>query len=204
MKKLIAHRGLKNDSKENTISAFKEAIANDNYAGFECDIRTTKDKIFIVNHNPMIDLDIISLTDYKTLKQKYNTITLEDVLKLNTSKIILLEIKENNIDIKKFQNLIQKYNNKNVYIMSFFNSVIKKMYSNKKNEKLGVLNYVLNSEENYDNYDFICLLENIMSEKLEDFFIKKQKEVMIYGIHNLKKDMNIYKNSYFITDDIIK
>lgn len=204
MKRLIAHRGLKKGFNENSILAFKSAIKNDNYIGFECDVRTTKDKIFVINHNSLIDTDFISLNDYKTLKKKYNIPTLEDVLKLNTSKIMLIEIKESNIDIKKFQNLIWKYNNKNIYVMSFFNKVIKKLYLNKKNEKLGVLNFVLNSEENYQEYDFICLLETIMSDKLEDYFVKKNKEVMIYGIHNLEKDIKLYQNSYFITDEIIK
>ena len=112
MEKLIAHRGLKENAKENTLEAFTLALKNDQYAGFECDIRTTKDGVFVICHNPMIGLDILSNTSYKELNRKYHLPTLEQVLKLSSNKIFLLEIKEANINQKKFQTLIQKYSSK--------------------------------------------------------------------------------------------
>lgn len=205
MEKLIAHRGLKiNDTKENTIASFQNALQNNAYVGFECDIRTTKDQVFVINHNPIIGTDIISLTNYQDLKEKYNIPTLENVLKLKTDKIMLLEIKEINIDIPVFQALIHKYKNKNIYIMSFFNKVIQKLKKNQQNEKLGVLNYLLNSEENYEEYDFICILENVISEKIIHYFKNKQIEVFLYGIHHLEKTVTLYPNNYYITDVIKK
>ena len=123
MEKLIAHRGLKENAKENTLEAFTLALKNDQYAGFECDIRTTKDGVFVICHNPMIGLDILSNTSYKELNRKYHLPTLEQVLKLSSNKIFLLEIKEANINQKKFQTLIQKYSSKKIYVMSFFNKV---------------------------------------------------------------------------------
>ena len=204
MEKLIAHRGLKENAKENTLEAFTLALKNDQYAGFECDIRTTKDGVFVICHNPMIGLDILSNTSYKELNRKYHLPTLEQVLKLSSNKIFLLEIKEANINQKKFQTLIQKYSSKKIYVMSFFNKVIQELTKTKKNEKYGVLNYVFNSEESYQEYDFICLLESIISKKLELFFEEKNIENFINGIHNFQKTKIEYPNSYLITDEIIK
>lgn len=204
MKRLIAHRGLKDNAQENTMQSFLNALKNDQYAGFECDIRTSKDKIFVICHNPMVGLDLVSNTNYKDLEKKYHLVSLEKVLKLSSDKIFLLEIKESTIDIKKFQNLIQKYSSKKIYVMSFFNKVIEELQKSKKNEKYGVLNYVLNSEETYQNYDFICLLEAVMSEKLEKFFRENKIETFIYGIHHFSKTFKNYQNSYLITDEILK
>lgn len=204
MKRLIAHRGLKEKAKENTMEAFLDALKNDHYAGFECDIRTSKDKVFVICHNPMVGLDLVSNTNYKDLEKKYHLISLEKVLKISSDKIFLLEIKEATIDTKDFQKLIQKYSSKKIYVMSFFNKVIEELQKTKKQEKYGVLNYVFNSEESYKNYDFICLLEAVMSEKLEKFFRKNQIETFVYGIHNFSKTFETYKNSYLITDEIVK
>lgn len=205
MEKLIAHRGLSiNGAKENTIEAFLKAIENKNYVGFECDIRTTKDKVFVINHNPMKKEDIISLSDYKELKEKYQIPTLEEVLKLDTDKIILLEIKEPNLEIEKFLKVLEQYQEKNIYVMSFHNKVIKELTKSNRKYKLGVLNYVLNSEESYQDYDFICLLEGIVTPKLVHYFEAKKIETFLYGIHHLDTLVSTYKNSYFITDEVKK
>jgi len=201
MNKLIAHRGLKKDFHENTLESFKAALENPNYVGFECDIRTTKDKIFIINHNATIGSDIISLSTYEELKQKYNIVSLEEVLNLSTTKIKLLEIKESNIDISKFLQLLSKYNAENIYVMSFFNKVIQKIAKEQPKIKIGVLNYVLNSEEDYQYYNFICLLEGILSPSLIKYFKEKKIMVFIYGIHNLEKTIATYPDNYYITDE---
>ena len=69
MNNLIAHRGLKINAQENTLKAFQNALNNPHYAGFECDIRTSKDGVFVICHNPLIKEDIISLTNYKDLSK---------------------------------------------------------------------------------------------------------------------------------------
>ena len=138
----IAHRGVVNKvQKENTIPAFLNAINNDKYCGFELDVYTTKDKEFVVHHNPVIKGKFIWKYTYKELKEK-GVIKLEEVLKLKTDKIILIEIKDINIDIHKFSKLLNKYPDKNIYVMSFFNSVISKFHN--PSFKVGVLNYILN------------------------------------------------------------
>ena len=155
---LIAHRGVFNSVvKENTIPAFLGAINNSRYAGFELDIYTSSDGIFVVNHDPLVNGKFIWKYSYKELKKK-GIVRLEDVLKLKTDKIILIEIKDINIDINKLSLLLNKYKKKNIYVMSFFNSVIRKFKN--VNFKIGVLNYILNSTQEYA-YDFIGVIYSV-------------------------------------------
>ena len=204
MKNYIAHRGLKEkNSKENTIQAFQNAINNPHYIGFELDIRTSKDDVFTIIHNAFVGTHQIKHTYYRTLNKKYHLPRLEEVLKLDTNKIILIEIKEANINVKKFVRLISKYREKNIYVMSFHKSIIHKLKEEKIPCKLGVLNYVLNSETSYQDYDFICILESIMTPNLETYFYKKNIQVFLYGIHHLKQSEEKYKTCYFITDKIV-
>lgn len=192
----IAHRGLVTKIiKENTIEAFKEAINSPKYAGFELDVYTSRDGYFVVHHNPLVDGKFIWKTNYKNLKKK-GLIRLEDVLKLDTDKIILIEIKDINIDIDKFTKLLNKYKNKNIYVMSFFNSVIRKFHN--VSFKIGVLNYVLNSSNTYD-YDFIGILYNVASKHMIDSLKKLNIEVFLYALN--KKDEYIYDDVYYIIDN---
>ena len=189
----IAHRGLvKNKVKENTIPAFLGAINNPEYAGFELDIYTSKDNIFVVNHNPLVKGKFIWTYSYSELK-KFGIIKLEDVLKLNHSKIILIEIKD--INIPKLTKLLNKYRTKKIYVMSFFNSVIQKFTNN--HFKIGVLNYLLNSTAVY-NYDFIGLLYDIASLNIINEFKKQHIEVFLYALSS--KDKFIFQNVYYIVD----
>lgn len=197
--KFIAHRGLRTDEyKENSLAAFKNAINSKIMSGFEFDVRETKDKQFIVNHNIFIYNDLIKLHKMKYLKKTYNLPSLQDVLKLETDKIMLVEVKDFSINYKKFVKLINSYQNKNIYIMSFHNKVINRLKSYKIKAKLGILNYILNTEEDYD-YDFICLLNNLTTKEIIENYQKKGIEVFIYGVINEEKDL-IHKNTYYIVD----
>ncbi len=192
----IAHRGLVKDGVvENTIPAFLKAINSDKYVGFELDIYTSKDKEFIVHHDPLLNGKLIWNYSYKDLRKK-GVVKLEDVLKLNTDKIILIEIKDINLDINKFSKLLSKYKNKNIYVMSFFNSVIKKF--KKPTFKVGVLNYVLNSSSVYD-YDFIGILYDIATDHMIESLRKLNIEVFLYALN--KRDKYIFKNVYYIIDE---
>ena len=192
----IAHRGLvKKGIKENTIDAFQKAIDSDIYAGFELDIYTSKDKEFVVHHDPLLDGKLIWNYSYKELKKK-NVAKLEDVLKLNTDKIILIEIKDINIDINKLTKLLNKYKKKNIYVMSFFNSVIKKFEN--QSFKIGVLNYILNSSSTY-HYDFIGILYDVASKHLIESLKKLKIEVFLYALS--KKDKYLFKDVYYIIDN---
>ena len=193
---LIAHRGLvKPQVKENTMPAFIGAINSSKYAGFELDIYTSKDKEFIIHHSPLVNGKLISSLTKKELL-KNHIVKLEDVLKLNTDKIILIDIKDINVDTNKLSKLLNKYNNKNIYVMSFFNNVIKKLLNN--TFKIGVLNYVLNST-NYYPYDFIGLIYDLVDLKTINSFKKLNIEVFLYAIN--KGDILKYPDIYYIVDD---
>ena len=192
----IAHRGLVKDGVvENTIPAFLGAIKSDKYVGFELDVYTSKDKEFVVYHDPLIDGKLIWKVSYKELREK-GVIRLVDVLRLNTNKIILIEIKDINIDIDKFSKLLNKYKDKNIYVMSFFNSVIRKF----KNPtfKVGVLNYLFNSTTEY-TYNFIGILYDVDTKHMINSFHKLNIEVFLYALS--KKDKYIFDDVYYIIDD---
>ena len=189
--KLIAHRGLwSKDVKDNSYEALKNGLESNKYIGIECDIRTTLDNKFIIYHNSLYNGFLVRNTYFKDLK---NISLLEDLLKIETDKIILLEIKERDINKQK-QLKLQNQEERNFYIMSFHNNVILELRDLNSNYKYGVLNYILNSKSDYD-LDFICLLDGITTDKLIKNFTKRGIEVIIYGTIKLKKDVK------YIIDD---
>ena len=123
-----------------------------------------------------------------------NVCTLESILKINTDKIILLEIKDFNMDVKKLIKLLNKYK-RNIMLMSFDTNIIKKIKTLNTKYKLGVLNYIINSDSNYD-FDFICLLDIISNNFVINSFKKRNIEVLIYGVINTLDD------AIYIIDDI--
>lgn len=197
---LIAHRGLiKNGSKENTLASFQNAIEDEQYQGFEFDIRTSKDGVFFVYHNIFLDGQIFSSLTSQELTKKYHITKLEEVLKLKTDKIMLLEIKEPNLNIDLFLELINQYPKKNLYIDSFDNKIIQKLIQKDQNHNYGVLNYVINSEKSYQEYQFIGLLSAIITEDLLTFFKEKNIKVFIYGLPKNPQLQEI-DNVYYIID----
>ena len=203
MKNLIAHRGLKDKNiKESSYEAFLKAFNNPYYVGIECDIRTTKDNVLVINHNAFCKTKLIREYTYKELKKEYNLVTLKELLEIKTDKIFLIEIKEPNLNIDIFLKLLNKYSYQKIYIMSFYRKIIKKLNIPNHFYKLGVLNYVLNSEKNYEDYDFICLLERVYTDKLYKYFHNQNILVFLYGIHQ-DKTYEINNEVYFITDKII-
>ena len=194
--KFIAHRGLWGKQvKENSYEAIKNGLESNKYIGIETDVRVTKDNIFIIYHDILYKGKLVKNVLYKDIKK--DAIRLKDVLSIKTSKIILLEIKDFNINVNKLIKLIDKYNS-NVYIMSFDNRVIKRIKNITNKYKLGVLNYILNSESNYD-LDFICILDVINSEVIMDSFKKRGIDVIIYGVNKVSGDY-----TYIIDDCKIK
>ena len=201
--KLIAHRGLRTkEIKENTIEAFENAIKNDKISGFEFDIRKTIDNQFVVHHNAFIKMDLIERKTYRYLKKKYNLPLLTDVLKLNTDKIMLVEIKDAHLPYRKLIKILNQYRNKNIYVMSFHNKVIEKLKKKGVYAKLGVLNYILNSESDY-NLDFICLLNNLTTPHLIKEYQKRNVEVLLYGVINEDDDL-WYEDGTYIVDEVPK
>lgn len=191
---LIAHRG-KVDSinKENTIEAFKAAINDIKYDGFELDIRETKDKKIVVVHDFVVENKLIKRVNYKELEH-YNIPLLESVLKLDTEKIIMIEIKDPNMDIAALSKLLEKYQNKKIYLMSFYNNVIKEFLKLSHTCKCGILNYGFNHEYSYNEYDFICILDFSLTDNIIEYFRRRKIEVFSYGLLTNKLNIKEYVN----------
>ena len=122
----------------------------------------------------------------------FRSVRLKDVLKLKTNKKIFIEIKDFDIDLKELTKLLNK-TKLNIYLMSFDNSIIKKVSTYKRKFKVGILNYYLNSDDNYRYLDFICMLYLGINEKTIRNFEEQDIEVILYGLPNhLKiKDYNV-------------
>lgn len=196
MYKLIAHRGNTKSSKENTLAAFFEAINSSEYVGFECDVRQCKDNKFVVYHDAMFQGKLIKNIDYQTLK-KENVPLLEEVLNINTDKIIMVDIKDAFIDVVKLSKELNKHSNKRIYVMSFYDNLIRKLFNEKRYYKVGILNYILNTDEYHFKYDFLCILDAISNDKIISDYKLKSKELFIYGVkrNNLR---DLYP--YYIVD----
>lgn len=194
----IAHRGLVDkNAKENTYNAFLNAIKSPKYKGFELDLRVSKDGEYFVYHNYLLDGKPFKNYLKKDLIKK-GILKLSKVLELETDKIILIELKDFNLDIKKLSNFLNKYSKRNIYLMSFDNNIIKKIKKINSTCKFGILDYVINSD-NLFSYDFICMLNGLISEKAKNYYKMKNIKLFSYGILSNKK---IYdEDIFYIIDD---
>ena len=128
--KIFAHRGASGLVPfENTIDAFSKAIEL-NCDGIELDVRQTKDKIIIINHNPDIGGLIIKDHPFYVLKERalkmgYKLATLEETLQFCQNKIFLdIEVKEKGFE-QELITLIKQYLDYNqFFIRSFIEEVI--------------------------------------------------------------------------------
>ena len=82
--------------------------------------------------------------------------------------------------------------------MSFNRNVINSLNKYTRNFKIGILNYILNSNKEVLNYDFVCLLNDIITDDLINYFSKNNLEVFIYGIY---KKINYQNNLMYIVDE---
>lgn len=185
---LIAHRGLYNERiRENTISAFDNAF-NNAFEGIELDVRKTKDNKIIVLHDSFISrvsngVGLVKNMTYNELL-KYNfgkdfierIPLLSEVINKYKDKIIMIELKDK-ISIDE----LQLNNNNKYYISSFNYNYIKDIPKSDKYKK-GIINYVLNSNINIHNINFIMILDSLITDNIYDFYYKKNIEVIIYGV----------------------
>ena len=198
MTKYIAHRGLWNETiLTNSYQALLNGINSDKYIGIETDVRVTKDGVFIIYHDALYKGKLVRNTLYKDIKR--DVCKLEDVLKIKSDKVIMLEIKDFYMNVKKFIRLLNKYK-RNIYIMSFDTKVVERINKLKTYYKLGVLNYILNSDSEY-NYDFICLLDIVASNKVISSFKKRNIEVIIYGVIKVTNDLTYIIDDYKLDVD---
>jgi len=106
----------------------------------------------------------------------------------------LIEIKEE-IDLAPVLDLIDE----DTYFISFDVGLINRLKAKHPHLKFGVLNYVFNSELDYD-LDIICILDLIASDEIVDYFLDRGIKVFIYGIVgdiNYKRD---HEDLYYIVN----
>lgn len=153
---VFSHRGESKKKTENSMSAFKLALAS-NSDGIETDVRQTKDGILVLHHDKTID----RLTNKKgklsnyTYKELLNMsfkgekiVTLEEFLKYFSNKNIKLyiEIKESGFE-KELLNMINKYNTKNITLISFKYDILKNIRKLDRKIKLGYLVYDITNND---------------------------------------------------------
>lgn len=136
--KYIAHRGKHLTCLENTCEAFECAI-KEGYDGVETDIHLTKDKLWIIHHDPTIisnetiyDINKLTLEEIKQMPldngfgKQYFCPTLEEYLKImfGTGVQPVIEIKIKNAtkqELKQMMKLVLKYFKlEEISIISFF------------------------------------------------------------------------------------
>ena len=192
----IAHRGkVSKNIKENSLIAFKNAIEDSFYSGIELDVRESKDHELVVVHDFIYKNHLIKRTNIDVLKS-LGLITLKEVLDLDTNKLRLIDIKDD-INIDNFINLISSYN-KNIYVMSYNKKILKELMN--KNIKVGLLTIISDNINKYKDYDFIAILNNTINCDHINYFIKKNKEIFLYGIIDGIKNYK-YENYYIIDDN---
>ena len=192
MAKLIKHRGISSDKiKENTYEAILNALNNDKYMGVEFDVRETKDGEFIIYHDPLYNGKLISNMNFNELPRFMPK--LKTILKIKSDKIFVIELKNIN-NFTKFYNLLEKYPNKKLYVMSFSNQLINKVNKPNRHYKIGILNYVLNTSDDIKKLDFVAILNSLLNETIINNL--KNLEIFSYGLfENIK-----YEEVYYIVD----
>lgn len=174
----IAHRG---NGKHRYLENTKEAILNvlkEEVDGVEFDIRMTKDEKFVIFHDPIINRQIIRLSELKDLKKinlkgGFEIPELTEVLdKINTDKKIIIEIKsefdDNNLIAKRLCDIIKKYK-LNIYLCSFNKKLID-LVSNFVDKTGLIIGYYINNQYLINNYDY-----NIIHYYYKDKIDKKKR-----------------------------
>lgn len=211
---LIAHRannnhGFSENSKNAIINVLNEVYID----GIEIDVRMTKDKKLVLIHDPVIDfisdghgivkyMTLNNLQKYKYGKSEEKITLLEDVLKMNTEKMLLIELKESGNDyirlVDETIKIIRKYSHINIYICSFNFKLLLYLKNNYKNIKCGlIIGFGLNKLKMINNFDFLVL----SSSNLE--YLNKKPYNFVFGIKN-NKITNLPTNIYLISDESYK
>ena len=196
--KYIIHRGITNNYiKENSYCAIKRALNDINSSGVEFDIRLTKDNKIVLSHDS-INIENSNYTDI--VKKKYLN-TLDNILSINTSKILLIDIKVRN-NYKRFAKEIIKClsttKNKNIYLASFHKKIIRYL-KKRTNYKLGYITFKNTKNNNhFEVINFITLNKNNNNKY-------PNKEIFLWTIHNKKEEKIVLdkfsNNNYYIIKD---
>jgi len=194
--KIIAHRGNDEVHKENTLEAILNSLKQTYIDGIEIDIRMTKDYHFVIHHDPFYAGYYIEKTSLKVL-QKKGLNSLEEVLeKIDSKKILLIEIKEENKNkllLIKLNKILKKYN-LNYYLCSFNYDLLKTLKQKYPKYKIGlIIGIKLNTNHLNNNFDF----NSVNYRHIEKV---PKKETFAWTINN-KETFNKVKNKGNIITD---
>jgi glycerophosphoryl diester phosphodiesterase len=117
---VVAHRGSAETVPENTIAAFETAIAL-SADMIEFDVRSTKDQVLVIHHDPVIDRQPIHQLTWVEL-QAINPLipTLEATLQCCKGRILLdVELKEIGQEIQTIEQILQYFQSDEFVITSF-------------------------------------------------------------------------------------
>lgn len=209
----IAHRGNDNHNYlENSEKAILNCLDRQYISGIECDIRLTQDNNIVLSHNMLIDfksngkgfihnLTLEELLSYDFSGEKITV--LKDMLsKINNKKILLLEIKEEKVNmidnwIYALEPILRMYNYLNIYLCSFNYELIKTI-KERFDIPIGlIIGYKMNKEKDTLSFDF--LMYQYKSFKYN------HKKTFVWTINDKDKMIKFKdKTDYIITDNAYK
>lgn len=193
---IIAHRGNNNHKyKENTIQGILDSLKQDYIDGVELDVRITKDNNFVLHHNMTYKNNLIHNFNVNQLTKLDE---LDNLLKkIKSNKIILLDLKCEEIDYKNYSKyllkILKKYKKLNIYLCSF-NYELSLYLKENTNYKIGIfVSNLINKNKKIDPFDFIAYNYKIYKDI--------DKTTMVWTI-NREDIYNKFKNKdiYIITD----
>ncbi len=195
--KIIAHRGNDEIHLENSMEAILNSLLIPYIDGVEFDIRHTKDYNFVIHHDPFYKGYYIEKTPLKTLQRK-GLDSLEDVLeKINTKKILLIEIKEESdrhkVLLIRLNKILKKYN-LNYYLCSFNYKLITTFKKKFPKYKCGlIIGIKMNTNHLENNLDFNSINYRHI-EKSPD------KETFVWTVNNKEIFDKVKQSQNIITD----
>ena len=209
--KLIAHRGNNNhEFKENTKEALIDALNTSYIDGVECDVRMTKYKKIVLHHDMTINRvsDGSGFLKHKTLKElkKYNfgtkkyptkITTLQDFLsKVSTNKIIMIELKSEDTEVKEFVDLVVKICKKyslNYSFCSFRYEILTYMKEQYPTLNIGIIARNGINEHHMNEFDFVSINKHD--------YTGSKKERFVWTINTKKEAEKFRKKDLYIATD---
>lgn len=207
MMKWIAHRGNGvTKYPENSSEALMRALSHPLIDGVELDVRLTKDHEVIIFHDATLErmsngIGFVRDKAWEELKQltlisgKYHTkiSKLSDFLKhVHTSKIILIELKEETGDYKiladKVCRILERYSNLNLYLVSFRVDLMKYIEKKYPKYRVGVfVNHFINYKYIHNSFSFQAVTPILVDD------VNMTKETFVYAIYHLSTVKSVLK-----------
>jgi len=178
----IAHRGNNGgEYKENSVSAFINCFNTSYIDGIEMDVRLTSDGVLVVSHSDLFNGKVISKTKYS----KLGIDSLDYVLsRLSNKKIIIIDVKGNNLDIvDKLYSVLSKYDYR-FYICSFNYDIVSLFKEKYSNYKVGlIIGYMINIDKIHNDFDFNLLHYNLYKRcGVKESFLWTVNDKFVYDI----------------------